>query len=79
MTPGRPDRTGNITMIKLFKAIKSDKRGASAAEYALMIAVMGGIVVAAVIALGGQIGTGLTTAQTNLAQAQAGNGGGGGE
>lgn len=60
-------------MIKLFKAIKSDKRGASAAEYALMIAVMGGIVVAAVIALGGSIGDGLEQANTNLEQAQAAN------
>ena len=61
-------------MIKLFNAIKSDKRGASAAEYALMIAVMGGIVVTAVITLGGSISTGLTTASTNLTQAQGGGG-----
>ena len=60
-------------MIKLFNAIKSDKRGASAAEYALMIAVMGGIVVASVIALGGSIGGGLNQAQANLAEAQAAN------
>jgi len=57
-------------MMKLLKKIKVNESGASAAEYALMIAVMGGIVVAAVIALGGQIGVGLTTAQGNLAQAQ---------
>ena len=63
-------------MMKLLKNLKTSKSGASAAEYALMIAVMGGIVVTAVIALGGSISTGLTTASTNLTQAQGGGGGG---
>jgi pilus assembly protein Flp/PilA len=58
-------------MMKLLKKIKVNKEGASAAEYALMIAVMGGVVVAAVIALGGGIGTALTGATANIASANA--------
>lgn len=42
-------------MIKLIKGIKGNKSGAAAAEYALIIAVMGALVVAAVTVLGGGI------------------------
>jgi len=60
-------------MMKLLKNIKLNKSGASAAEYALMLAVMGGLVVTAVIALGGAVNTGVTRAGTNLGTANAAN------
>ncbi len=59
-------------MMKLLKKIKMDKSGASAAEYALMVAVMGGVVVTAVIALGGAVGTNVNRAATDLARAETG-------
>ena len=40
-------------MMKILRNLKTNKSGASAAEYALMVAVMGGLVVAGVTALGG--------------------------
>ncbi|GGI88409.1 hypothetical protein GCM10007973_25970 [Polymorphobacter multimanifer] len=58
-------------MMKLLKNIKINKSGASAAEYALMLAVMGGIVVTAVIALGGGVSTAFTNTSTNLDTANA--------
>lgn len=60
-------------MMKLLKNIKINKSGASAAEYALMLAVMGGIVVTAVIALGGSVGTAVGSANTRLTTANAAN------
>ncbi|MCU0890688.1 MAG: Flp family type IVb pilin [Sandarakinorhabdus sp.] len=44
--------------MKFLKALKSNKSGASAAEYALILAVLGGITIAGANAVGG----GLTTA-----------------
>jgi len=44
-------------MMKLLNSLKTSKSGASAAEYALIVAVLGGIVVAASITLGGGITT----------------------
>ncbi|MBV8971687.1 MAG: Flp family type IVb pilin [Sphingomonadaceae bacterium] len=56
-------------MIKLLRSLKKDQSGASAAEYALLVAVIGGFVIAAVTAFGGSMktafsnqGTALTTA-----------------
>lgn len=57
-------------MMKLLKNIKLDKSGASAAEYALMIAVMGAAVVAAVGLLGGSITGALERASTDITEAQ---------
>jgi pilus assembly protein Flp/PilA len=59
-------------MMKILKTIKLDKSGASAAEYALMLAVLGAAVVAGVTALGGSIAGGLTAASTQLDANQAG-------
>jgi pilus assembly protein Flp/PilA len=66
-----------ITMMKLLKSIKVSKSGASAAEYALILAIVGGGIVAGAIALKGAIGGALngtsnvvntaTTNQTNAA------------
>lgn len=39
-------------MMKLLRKIKMDKSGASAAEYALMIALIGGVIVVAAASLG---------------------------
>lgn len=44
--------TGVNTMMKLLRQIKTDKSGASAAEYALMIALIGGVIVVAAGLLG---------------------------
>ncbi|WP_235927585.1 Flp family type IVb pilin [Sandarakinorhabdus rubra] len=45
-------------MMKFLKTLKNDKSGASAAEYALILAVLGGITFAGATAVGG----GLTSA-----------------
>ena len=43
-------------MTKLFKQFVRDERGAAAAEYALILAVIGGGIAAAALALGVRIG-----------------------
>ncbi len=48
-------------MIKLIRNLKKNTSGASAAEYALIVAVLGGLVVAGATAFGGSLQTGLTT------------------
>ncbi len=48
-------------MMKTLRKIKMDKSGASAAEYALMIALIGGVIVAAATTLGGNMKTVFTT------------------
>ena len=48
-------------MIKLLSGLKNSKSGASAAEYALIVAVMGGLVVAGVTLLGNSFKTAMTT------------------
>jgi pilus assembly protein Flp/PilA len=48
-------------MMKLLRSLKSDKRGASAAEYALILAVMGGFVVGGTILFGTELSSGLKT------------------
>lgn len=47
--------TGVIAMMKLLRKIKTDKSGASAAEYALIIALVGGLIITAAISLSGSI------------------------
>ena len=46
---------GVIVMTKLIKAFLRDERGAAAAEYALILAVIGGGIVAGATLLGGNI------------------------
>ena len=60
-------------MMKLIRGIKNDKSGASAAEYALMIALVGGAIILTATALGTSIkgvftsmSTATTAAGTNI-------------
>jgi len=53
-------------MIKLIRSLKASKSGASAAEYALIVAVMGGLVVAGAFAFGTSLSANLTTTGTAL-------------
>ena len=53
-------------MMKILRSIKLDKRGASAAEYALILAVMGGFIVAATVLFGTSIQTAMTGSSTQL-------------
>ena len=53
-------------MIKLFKVLKNSESGASAAEYALILAVLGGIIVAALTAFGGKLNTAFVNAGSAL-------------
>ena len=53
-------------MMKLLRSIKTNNSGASAAEYALIVAVMGGLVVAGAIAFGGSLRDGLTKSGTAI-------------
>ena len=48
-------------MKKLLKALRFDEAGAAAAEYALILAVVGGGIVTAAIALSGSISGAMTT------------------
>ncbi|WP_439534285.1 Flp family type IVb pilin [Polymorphobacter sp.] len=60
-------------MMKLLKKIKFDKSGASAAEYALMLAVMGGIVIIAITTLGQSVTDSLDAASDQLDENRAGD------
>ena len=53
-------------MTKLFTMAATSKSGASAAEYALIVAVMGGLVVAGSLAFGGSLSTGMSNSGTAL-------------
>jgi pilus assembly protein Flp/PilA len=53
-------------MMKLLRKIKADESGASAAEYALIVAVLGGFVVAGALAFGGSLQTAMTSTGTAL-------------
>ena len=53
-------------MMKLLRKLKSDTTGASAAEYALIIAVMGAIIVIALNYLGNGIKTSFNSSATRL-------------
>ena len=72
----RPTTVGNKTMMMLIlKKLKGDKSGASAAEYALIVAVLGGFVVAGSTLFGKSLQSALTTTGSVLtSQASAGNG-----
>jgi len=53
-------------MMKYLRSLKTSKSGASAAEYALIVAVMGGLVVAGSLAFGGSLETAMTNSGTAL-------------
>ena len=59
-------------MMKMLRSLKASKSGASAAEYALILAVMGGFVIAATLAFGGSLKTAMTNSGTQLTSAQSG-------
>lgn len=62
-------------MMKILNALKSNKSGASAAEYALIVAVLGGFVVLGATTFGTSLSTAMGTSGTELeAQATAGAG-----
>lgn len=51
-------------MVKFVKSFVMDESGASAAEYALILAIVGTVIVAGALALGGAIGGAMTDAGT---------------
>lgn len=53
-------------MMKLLRGIKNDKSGASAAEYALIVAVIGGGIILGATAFGGSLKTAMTDQGTAL-------------
>ena len=53
-------------MTKLLQALKASKSGASAAEYALIISLIGLVIVAGATALGGAINTNFTNAAAKI-------------
>lgn len=46
--------------------VRSDDEGATAVEYGLMVALIAGVIIVAVTALGGQLNTVFTTVTNNL-------------
>ena len=50
-------------MVKFVKSFVMDESGASAAEYALILAIVGSAIAAAAIALGGSISTAMDEAE----------------
>jgi pilus assembly protein Flp/PilA len=53
-------------MVKFVKSFVMDESGASAAEYALILAIVGSAIALAAINLGGSIRTSLEKAKTNI-------------
>lgn len=58
-------------MVKFLQSFLRDDSGASAAEYALILAVVGSAIAVAALALGGEIRDALVGAEKNVAAAQA--------
>ena len=65
--PLRIGLIGVTIMINLLKAFGRDESGAAAAEYALILAVVGGGIAAAALALGGAISGAMGRATTAIA------------
>lgn len=57
-------------MTKFLKSFVQSESGASAAEYALILAVVGSAIAVAALALGGEIRDALVGAEKNVADAQ---------
>ena len=57
----------------MFKNYITEEAGASAAEYALILAIVGAVIATATIALRGEIVTAINNAKTNVANANAQN------
>ena len=59
-------RDGNKDMTKFVKAFLADNSGAAAAEYALILAIVGAGIAGAAFALGGAITTAMNNASTEI-------------
>lgn len=59
--------------MKTVRNFLRDDSGASAAEYALILAIIGAAIAIAAIALGGAIGTAMNEAKTCIASGEAGD------
>jgi pilus assembly protein Flp/PilA len=57
-------------MIKFLKSFVADESGASAAEYALILAVIGSAIAISALALGGEIRDAIDGAEADVAAAQ---------
>ena len=57
-------------MVKFLKSFVTDESGASAAEYALILAVIGAAIATAALALGGEIRDAIVGAEADVAAAQ---------
>ena len=57
-------------MVKFVKSFVMDESGASAAEYALILAVIGSAIAVAALALGGEIRDAIVGAESDVAAAQ---------
>lgn len=69
------NNSGKNTMMKILNSLKGNKSGASAAEYALIVAVLGGFVVLGATQFGGSLQSALNVSGTELnSQATAGAG-----
>ena len=53
-------------MIKMLRTLKTDKKGASAAEYALILAVLGALIIAGLKTLGGAVNNSFSKTATTL-------------
>lgn len=69
-----PGDCGGMTMTKIIKALWNDESGASAAEYALILAIVGTGIAVAAFTLGGAIATAMNDAADCIATAPGGTG-----
>jgi pilus assembly protein Flp/PilA len=60
----RADNRGKERNVKTFIKMLRDDSGASAAEYALILAIIGSVIAIAALGLGGAIGTAMDTASS---------------
>lgn len=77
--PPWPNRFGKLPQgdkMKTFLNMLRDESGASAAEYALILAIVGTAIAAAAIALGGSIATAMNTASDTIDAGYTGGAGG---
>lgn len=59
-------------MLKTITKLIHDQSGAAAAEYALMLAIVGAAIAVAMFALGGEVRDAVNQAETNVAQVDGG-------
>ena len=59
-------------MIKLINKLLKDQSGAAAAEYALMLAIVGAAIATAMFALGGEVRDAIDQAEANVATVDGG-------